>query len=115
MTIPTSSGGSAPLSEGPATDLNYRRETKLFLFQNGAKHEIVLDGDFDFSQTFSEKSTSSNTLHNTQHFETSSIVKANPADFEFRVNLLLQNDAQILFENLLNPVFCDLFFQTSHI
>ena len=114
MTIPTSSGGTPNISEGPATDLNYLRETKLFLFQNGAKHEIVLDGDFDFSQTFSEKSTSSNTLHNTQHFETSSIVKANPADFEFRVNLLLQNDAQILFENLLNPVFCDLFFQTSH-
>lgn len=114
MIPPTSSGGTTPLSEGPATDINYRRETKLFLFQDGSKYEIKLDGDFDFSQTFSEKSTSSNTLHNTQHFESSSIVKANPADFEFRVNLLLQNDAQILFDNLLNPRFCDLYFQTSH-
>jgi len=109
----SSSGSSGPFSEGPATQINYRRETKLFVVQDGANYEIKLDGDFDFSQTFSEKSTSSNTLHNTQHFESSSIVKANPADFEFTVNLLLQNDAQILFDNLLNPRFCDLYFQTS--
>lgn len=115
ITASTSSGGSnTPLSEGPATDINYSRETKLFLYQDGSNYEIKLDGDFDFSQTFSEKSTSSNTLHNTQHFESSSIVKANPASFEFRANLLLQNDAQILFDNLINPRFCDLYFQTSH-
>lgn len=110
----TGGGSNPPLSEGPATDINYMRETKLFLYQDGSNYEIKLDGDFDFSQTFSEKSTSSNTLHNTQHFESSSIVKANPADFEFRANLLLQNDAQILFDNLINPRFCDLYFQTSH-
>ena len=53
-------------------------------------------------------------MHNRQLFESSSIVKANPATFEFRVNLLLQNDAQVLFKNLLDPVFSDLYFQTSH-
>lgn len=112
---PSSGGGpTTPLPEGPATDINYMRETKLFLYQDGANYEIKLDGEFDFSQTFSEKSTSSNTLHDTQHFESSSIVKANPADFDFKVNLLLQNDAQILFDNLINPRFCDLYFQTNH-
>ena len=79
----------------------------------GTRYELDVLPDLSFGQTFTEKSTSVKTLHSQDFFEASTIVKANPANFNFSTPLLQQNDNKIAFSRLLDCASFDLFIQAD--
>ena len=79
----------------------------------GTRYELDVLPDLSFGQTFTEKSTSVKTLHSEDFFEASTIVKANPANFNFSIPLLQQNDNKIAFSRLLDCASFDLFIQAD--
>lgn len=79
----------------------------------GTRYELDVTSDLEFSQTFTEQTTPVKTLHSEDFFEASSIVKANPADFDFTIPALQQNDLKIAFTRLLDCASFDLFIQSD--
>lgn len=76
---------------------NFLQETSLHIVFDSKKYKINIS-EIDFSQTFTEDSRSVRTLHAPKDlFEASTITKANPADFEFSINLLREDDYEIVF------------------
>lgn len=65
---------------------------------------IKLDvSEISFSQTFTDKTYSTRTLHNTNNlFESSNITSANPADVNFDLNVIEENDFLPVYEHLLD-------------
>jgi hypothetical protein len=80
---------------------------------SGTRYELDVLPDLSFGQTFNEKSTSVKTLHSQDFFEASTIVKANPASFNFTMPLLQQNDNKVAFSRLLDCASFDLYIQSD--
>ena len=75
---------------------NFLQETSLHIVFNSKKYKLNVS-TVNFSQTFTEDSRSVRTLHAPKNvFEASTITKANPADFEFSLNLLREDDYEIV-------------------
>jgi len=76
---------------------NFKREAKLYIVQNGLRYLIDLYPDLTFSQTFNETSVPVKTLHSQYDmFESAVITKANPANFNFTIPILLDSDLDIV-------------------
>lgn len=79
----------------------------------GTRYELEVYPDLEFSQTFTETTTSVKTLHSQNFFESSTIVKANPANFNFTLPVLQEDDQKIAFSRLLDCSSFDLFIQSD--
>ena len=80
---------------------NFKKDAKVYIVYDSNRYELDVTEDLSFSQTFTDKTYPQRTLHNLNHlFEQSNIKKANPANFEFTIPALEQNDLQII-QNLL--------------
>lgn len=92
---------------------NFQKNTKLALVLPGTQvYEVFPENGISFGQTFTEETSSVNTVHSPQYFERSTIVKANPASFSFTVNLLKEstNSASVLYDRLLAADVFHLYF-----
>lgn len=92
---------------------NFNKNTKLALVLPGTKvYEVFPETDISFGQTFTESTSSVNTIHSPQYFERSTIVKANPASFSFTVNLTKEigNSADVLFDRAIAHDVFHLYF-----
>ena len=92
---------------------NFRRTTKVYLVQGGVQYRVEAEYDVSFSQTFTEKTSSVKTIHDDFNFERSTIVKANPANFSFIINLIKEPDARPVFDRLIDNDTFDLYFQSD--
>lgn len=80
---------------------NFKKDAKVYIVYNALRYELDVTEDLSFSQTFTDKTYPQRTLHNLNHlFDQSNIKKANPANFEFTIPALEENDLQIV-QNLL--------------
>ncbi|REK53193.1 MAG: hypothetical protein DWQ49_12115 [Bacteroidetes bacterium] len=92
---------------------NFKQEAKVYVVSGGNQYRIDVS-DVSFSQTFSETSYSVKTLHEQSNvFEGSVINKANAANFEFRVPVLVESDYTILETLLIGATSFDLFVKTE--
>lgn len=92
---------------------NFTKNTKLALVLPGTQvYEVFPETDISFGQTFTESTSSVNTIHSPQYFERSTIVKANPASFSFTVNLAKEstNSASVLFDRAIAHDVFHLYF-----
>lgn len=82
---------------------NFKNDTKVYIIHNNIRYELDVTEDISFSQTFTDKTYPKRTLHNMNHFfEESNIKKANPANFEFTIPILLEDDLQIVHDLLID-------------
>jgi hypothetical protein len=80
---------------------NFKQNLDLFLVYNGLRYSLDVYADVNFSQTFSEESSSVKTLHNrANNFDRATIVKANPASFSFTMPLIKENDLRVVVDLL---------------
>ena len=81
---------------------SFLKEAKAYIVYGTTKLQLDMSS-ISFSQTFTEETHTVRTLHNQNNvFEGSVINKANPANFEMTVNLLLEDDLEILFNRLID-------------
>ena len=81
---------------------NYKKEAKLYIVYGGNQYLIDIS-EISFSQTFTENSYKVKTLHEPHKmFEGSVINKANPANFEFVIPALQEDDLSIVVDLLLD-------------
>ena len=92
---------------------NFKRNTKVYLVHSSNKYELDVYPDLEFSQTFTESTTSVKTLHSQDFFERSSIVKANPANFTFTIPVIQEDDLKVAFNRLLDCLSFDLYIQSD--
>lgn len=86
------------------------------LYENtdtGSRYELEVYPDLEFNQTFTDTTTSVKSLHTQNFFERSTIVKANPANFNFTMPILKEDDLKIAFDRLLDCSSFDLFIQSD--
>lgn len=82
---------------------NFRKETKVYVVRGGLRYILDVYPDLNFSQTFNETSVPVKTLHSQFNmFEGAVITKANPANFNFTVPVLYENDLQVLLDLLID-------------
>jgi len=63
---------------------NFKKNTKLYIVENGNKYPIDVYSDISASQTFDEQNHKQKTLHRLHNLhDTASITNANPANFSF--------------------------------
>jgi len=80
---------------------SFLRESKLYIVYGGNKYRIYTTTAISFSQSFAEDSYPVKTLHDqSKMFESSSITKANPAEFSFEVPLTVEKDEAIVIDLL---------------
>ena len=88
-------------SGGEASDLRiYNQQTLTY-----TNTPVLLDvsEDVSFSQTFTDQTYAQRTLHESNKlFEQSNIKKANPANFQFTIPALVEDDLQIVVDLLLD-------------
>ena len=92
---------------------NFKKLTKVYLIYAGNRYTLDIENDISFSQTFTDETTSVNTIHETKLFERSTIVKANPANFEFKIPVLQQSDLRVVFDRILDYSTFDLYIQST--
>jgi hypothetical protein len=74
---------------------NFKKNSKLYLVQNGLKYKLEIYPDFSASQTFDEQGYRRKTLHDQAAVhEHATIVKASPANFSFTVPFFDQSTIQ---------------------
>lgn len=74
---------------------NFKKNSKIYLVQNGLKYQLEIYPDFSASQTFDEQGYKRKTLHDqTALHEHAVIVKASPANFSFTVPFFNQATIQ---------------------
>lgn len=93
--------------------LNFRKNAQVFLVHNNKSYLLDVGPEIAFSQTFSENTTSVKTLHQELFFERSTISKANPANFQFTVPLLQEDDLKIVFERLIAADTFELYIKSN--
>ncbi|HAW04185.1 MAG TPA: hypothetical protein DCW83_05815 [Saprospirales bacterium] len=77
----------------------FLREGRVWLEYDSTFYLLHTDKDISFSQTFRQEDTTVRSLHNnSDFFEDSSIVDANPADFSFSI-YLIANDSTPLHQH----------------
>jgi len=92
---------------------SFLKEAKVYIVYGTAKKQLDISS-VSFSQTFTEETRSVKTLHNQNNmFEGSVINTANPANFELRVNLLIEDVSKILFDRLTDTNSFDLYISTE--
>ena len=92
---------------------SFLKEAKAYIVYGTTKLQLDMSS-ISFSQTFTEETHTVRTLHNQNNvFEGSVINKANPANFEMTVNLLLEDDLEILFNRLIDVNSFDLYISTA--
>lgn len=81
---------------------NIKKESKVYLVHNGLKYVLDVYPDLNFSQTFNETNIKVKTLHaQLNMFDKAVIVKANPANFNFTIPILSEDDMKIVIDLLL--------------
>ena len=76
---------------------SFKKQAKVYIFYDAKRYLLDVTEEISFSQTFTDKTYSNKTLHNTKNlFEQSNIKKANPANFSFVAHALVENDLRIL-------------------
>tara|TARA_B110000238_G_scaffold195789_1_gene235505 strand:- start:548 stop:1468 length:921 start_codon:yes stop_codon:yes gene_type:complete len=92
---------------------SFLKEAKVYIVSGNTKLQIDISS-ISFSQTFTEQTRSVKTLHDqTNWFEGSVINSANPANFELRTNLLIEDDTRITFDRMLAGMGFDLYIKTA--
>ena len=82
---------------------NFKNDTEVYLIHNNVRYKLDVTEEISFSQTFTDQTYPKRTLHNLNHFfEESNIKKANPANFEFTIPILLEDDLQIVHDLLID-------------
>jgi hypothetical protein len=82
---------------------NFKRNTNIYVVYAGNRYLLSVYPDVTFSQTFKEESYSVKTLHApTDNFDGAVITSANPANFNFTIPLIEEEDFQIIFDLLVN-------------
>lgn len=82
---------------------NFKKETKLYVVRNGLRYNLEIYPDVNYSQTFNETSVPVKTLHSQfDMFENAVITRANPANFNFTIPIILESDMNIVFDMLLD-------------
>lgn len=82
---------------------NFKNDTKVYLIHNSVRYKLDVTEEISFSQTFTDQTYPKRTLHNLNHFfEESNIKKANPANFEFTIPIILEDDLQIVHDLLID-------------
>ena len=92
---------------------SFLKEAKVYIVSGNTKLQIDIIS-ISFSQTFTEQTRSVKTLHDqTNWFEGSVINSANPANFELKTNLLIEDDTRITFDRMLAGLGFDLYIKTA--
>ncbi len=92
---------------------SFKKEVEVFILSGGNRYKLDV-GEINFNQTFSEKSYPVKTLHaQTNVFEASVINKASPANFNFNIFAIVENDFSIVETLMLNVSAFDLFIKTA--
>ncbi len=103
---------------------NIKKDAKVYLVHNSTRYQLEVTEEISFSQTFTDQTYSKRTLHNLNHFfDESNIKKANPANFEFTIPIIMENDLNIVHNLLLDYDTAgghslkdfDLYIETPHI
>ena len=82
---------------------NFKKEAKVYLVYDGSRYLLDVSEDLSFTQTFTDKTYPQRTLHaSNKLFDQSNIKKANPANFEFTIPALVEDDLQIVVDLLLD-------------
>ncbi|RZK44450.1 MAG: hypothetical protein EOO61_03770, partial [Hymenobacter sp.] len=82
---------------------NFKKDTKVYIVRGANRYTLDVYPDFNFSQTFDETAVPVKTLHSQFDMaENAVITKANPANFNFTVPILYENDLNIVFDLLLD-------------
>lgn len=82
---------------------NFLRESEVYLVYGGNQYRVDVYPNISCSQTFTEESYPVKTLHNQSlMFEGSSITRANPANFEFTIPSLRENDLDVILDLLMD-------------
>ena len=82
---------------------NFKRSSAFYIVYGGLKYNIDVYSDVNMSQTFSEESVTKRTLHSPNNvFDGAVITKAAPANFNFTIPLLDEEDFQIIFDLLVD-------------
>lgn len=82
---------------------NIKKEAEVYLVFNSLRYKLDVTSDISFSQTFTDKTYRQKTLHE-QHkmHDVSNITKASPANFEFTIPALTENDLDVVFNLLVD-------------
>ena len=92
---------------------SFLKEAKVYIVYGTTKKQLDISS-VSFSQTFTEETRSVKTLHNQNNmFEGSVINTANPANFELRTNLLIEDASKILFDRLTDTNSFELYISTE--
>lgn len=92
---------------------SFLKEAKVYIVYGTTKKQLDISS-VSFSQTFTEETRSVKTLHNQNNmFEGSVINTANPANFELRTNLLIEDASKIVFDRLTDTNSFDLYISTE--
>jgi len=76
---------------------NFRRDSAVHIVYGGNRYNIKVTPELSFSQTFAEDAYEVKTLHDqTKMFKGTSVTKANPANFDFTVQLTKEKDESIV-------------------
>lgn len=100
---------------------NFKRNSKVYLVQNGLRYKVEVYPDLSASQTFDEQGFKRKTLHaQTDLHEHAVVVKANPANFSFTVPVFdqasIQKELELssLYTDGIAPSF-DLFIESDNV
>jgi hypothetical protein len=92
---------------------SFLKEAKVYIVYGTTKKQLDISS-VSFSQTFTEETRSVKTLHNQNNmFEGSVINTANPANFELRTHLLIEDASKIVFDRLTDTNSFDLYISTE--
>jgi hypothetical protein len=90
---------------------SFKKEAEVYIVFKGIQYNIDIS-EITFSQTFLEYTYSNKTIQTPNMFEQSVINKANPANFEFTLPVLQENDLQTVFNRALDYETFDLYIKT---
>lgn len=79
----------------------------------GTSTKLEVGPELSFSQTFTDAGFTTKTIHTEDFFESSSIKKANPANFSFVLPVLEETDFEIVKDKLVDCSTFDLYVETE--
>ena len=87
----------------------------LALYNNPGVRQYSLEvgPELSFSQTFTEDKHSVDTIHENKFFDASTITKANPANFQFKLPVISETDFEIVRTKLIDCTTFDLYVSTQ--
>jgi len=91
---------------------NFLTNTKVYMVHGGFRYPVEVES-ISADQTLMENSYSGKTLHEQNMFEPSTISKANPANFEFTIHLIREDDYSVVFSRLLDYAEFDLYVESD--